>query len=146
MSCYARPGTCPSDCKEHDDPHPLPTTQPLPIICDLYCPHGTPDPLNCRCLPFNEEPEPLHNCQTSGGTWKEFKNGCADTCAYNADPSQMCTESLTYSCDCSPGRCWNGTGCEQNPFPTFKPRSVNQSPIQQIIDFFTSFTRRFRIH
>lgn len=85
-------------------------------------------PPGCECT-YNSEteacvetcdnsPTPQEICEHSNGTWRQFRNGCADSCSYAADPTQMCTLALTMSCDCGPNKCWNGEFCESNPTQT----------------------------
>lgn len=54
-------------------------------------------------------------CAQAGGEWKEFSNGCVDSCDYirNVDNTE-CTAALTYGCDCGEDQCWNGSSCEDN--------------------------------
>lgn len=61
-------------------------------------------------------------CFESGGTWREFTNGCADSCEYAADPGGVaCTTVITASCDCGTLQCWNGNTCTSNPGATPSP-------------------------
>ena len=56
-------------------------------------------------------------CQDEGGTWKEFTNGCVDSCELarqDSDNPIMCTEAITMGCDCGESECWNGEACEDN--------------------------------
>ena len=50
------------------------------------------------------------SCSNSGGTWKEFPNGCADSC-YGTSTPAVCTSVITESCDCGQDKCWNGSQC-----------------------------------
>jgi hypothetical protein len=62
-----------------------------------------------------EQPVEKDYCENSGGTWKEFNNGCADTCDYVRSPESIsCIQAITSSCDCGPDMCWNGQECENN--------------------------------
>ena len=57
------------------------------------------------------------DCQTSGGTWKQFTNGCVDSCELARQDSNnpiMCTQATTMGCDCGEDECWNGEECEIN--------------------------------
>lgn len=56
-------------------------------------------------------------CQTSEGTWKQFTNGCVDSCELarqDADNPIICTQATTMGCDCGENECWNGEACEAN--------------------------------
>ncbi len=53
-------------------------------------------------------------CTTTGGTWKEFSNGCRDSCRYARSPDILCTQAFTMGCDCGEDECWNGEECEDN--------------------------------
>ncbi|MBI3033613.1 hypothetical protein HYY72_00440 [Candidatus Woesearchaeota archaeon] len=59
--------------------------------------------------------EPAKECERVKGTWEMFSNGCVDSCykARSASPV-ICTQALTYGCDCGPGRCWNDSSCVPN--------------------------------
>lgn len=47
------------------------------------------------------------------GSWREFPNGCADSCEYARNPeSTLCTQVITSGCNCDPNSCWNGQSCE----------------------------------
>lgn len=66
---------------------------------------------------FNGE-EPADNsedgaCLDSGGTWREFSNGCVDSCdlARNVE-TIFCAQVFTFGCDCGSDECWNGESCE----------------------------------
>lgn len=50
-------------------------------------------------------------CRLQGGTWQQFSDACADTCASERD-GLMCAQVLTNSCECGPTECWTGTACE----------------------------------
>lgn len=55
----------------------------------------------------------IEACTKSGGTWKDFPNGCADTCLSKSGPA-FCAEVLTPSCDCkSETKCWSGSTCTE---------------------------------
>ena len=61
-------------------------------------------------------------CTQSGGTWREFSDGCADSCEKAANPGGvMCTMAFTMGCDCGVAQCWNGTSCANNPNPNPSP-------------------------
>ena len=52
-------------------------------------------------------------CEENKGVWREFSNGCVDSCEAKLDKFVMCTQSLTYSCDCGSGKCWEGKKCNK---------------------------------
>jgi len=62
--------------------------------------------------------DPRYQCTRTGGAggeWKEFSNGCVDSCDLARNPEIIsCTQALTNGCDCGPDRCWNGESCEDN--------------------------------
>src|SRR3989344_5452660 len=53
-------------------------------------------------------------CESFGGTWQTFSNGCADTCAFAKNPNLLCTQVFTESCNCGPDKCWDGKKCRVN--------------------------------
>ena len=53
-------------------------------------------------------------CTTAGGTWKEFSNGCRDSCRYARNSDILCTQAFTMGCDCGENECWDGEECENN--------------------------------
>ncbi len=53
-------------------------------------------------------------CEAAGGTYKEFSNGCADSCNLARSDDIGCIQSFSYGCDCGNEMCWNGTSCEAN--------------------------------
>jgi len=57
-----------------------------------------------ECISFTEQ----QVCENQGGEWKQFNNGCMDSCEYRRNPTNvMCTQALTFGCECGPDRCWN---------------------------------------
>ncbi|MFT4717844.1 MAG: hypothetical protein ACI9IL_000163 [Rickettsiales bacterium] len=48
-------------------------------------------------------------CENYGGKMIDFRNGCADNC--NVTRSSVCTQVITRSCDCGPGKCWDKIKC-----------------------------------
>jgi hypothetical protein len=48
-------------------------------------------------------------CEKSKGVWRQFGNGCADSCDAKFDEFAVCTDAIISSCDCGKGRCWNGS-------------------------------------
>ncbi|MBI1972516.1 hypothetical protein HYS50_00750 [Candidatus Woesearchaeota archaeon] len=59
-------------------------------------------------------PEQL--CAQAGGVWKEFPNGCVDSCELARIKNIACLQALTDGCDCGPNQCWNfaKNRCEPN--------------------------------
>ena len=54
-------------------------------------------------------------CEGQKGVWREFGNDCADNCYQNTMVTNICANSITYSCDCGEKRCWYGEqGCITN--------------------------------
>lgn len=53
-------------------------------------------------------------CAVAEGVWREFGNGCVDSCSVVRNPESGCTQTLTFGCDCGKDRCWNGETCEDN--------------------------------
>jgi len=79
--------------------------------------------LSCALIPtYALAKSPAQNereetCQTAGGKWREFPNGCADFCFnVRSKKAVMCTMALMPSCDCGPDECWNPQNeqCEPN--------------------------------
>lgn len=50
-------------------------------------------------------------CEQKNGAWRAFGNGCVDECFVKFDKFAICTDAVTYGCDCGTGRCWNGETC-----------------------------------
>jgi hypothetical protein len=50
-------------------------------------------------------------CEKSKGVWRQFGNGCAGSCSSKVDEFAMCTQAITYSCDCGKDRCWDDVNC-----------------------------------
>jgi len=64
----------------------------------------------CQTIRFTSfEDRPI--CEENKGVWREFGNGCADQCHAKFDEFTMCSQALTYACDCGKGRCWDGEMC-----------------------------------
>lgn len=60
---------------------------------------------------------PDEKCVVNGGTWKEFSNGCVDSCELERNAAAiLCTQSFTYGCDCGNDMCWDASEerCEDN--------------------------------
>ena len=51
------------------------------------------------------------NCQISKGVWREFGNGCVDSCKSKMDRIMICSMAITYGCDCGKESCWDGEIC-----------------------------------
>ncbi len=62
-------------------------------------------------VPIPEEVR-IEYCGSTGGIWKRFSSACADSCTIARNPTGVCAQVITWSCDCGPGRCWNGNSCE----------------------------------
>ena len=50
-------------------------------------------------------------CNEHNGIWREFGNGCGDDCISKFDQYEICTNAITYGCDCGKGRCWHDDRC-----------------------------------
>lgn len=46
-------------------------------------------------------------CEQKKGVWKEFKNGCVDSCSSKVSTMSMCTSALTFGCECGETKCWD---------------------------------------
>jgi PKD repeat protein len=90
-------GSCPTDCEN--------------MVCEyqkVQCVTAPCDPVwSCNTLPFPGELEQAV-CIDSGGTWREFADGCVDYCG----AGDICTQALTMGCDCGADACWDGYACE----------------------------------
>lgn len=53
-------------------------------------------------------------CEKDQGVWREFGNGCVDSCRSKFNKFTMCTSALTYGCDCGTNRCWYDGKCVAN--------------------------------
>ena len=56
-------------------------------------------------------------CSEGGGVWREFSNGCVDSCELERNPEIIsCTQALTFGCDCGFDECWDfeNENCEEN--------------------------------
>ncbi len=72
-------------------------------------------------------------CEDSRGVWRQFGNGCADNCEAQFDRFNICTQVLTFSCDCGKSRCWNGDACiSMQGYKKFY--DVEQEKNQKLID------------
>lgn len=55
-------------------------------------------------------------CQQSSGVWQRFNNSCADFCfAKTQKPYAVCLAAMSYSCQCSEDKCFNGSSCVDIP-------------------------------
>lgn len=50
-------------------------------------------------------------CEEEGGQWRLFNNGCVDSCDAARNDDIMCTQAMTYGCDCGDDMCWDGQTC-----------------------------------
>ena len=50
-------------------------------------------------------------CEKDKAVWREFGNGCVDSCRAKFDRFSMCSAALTYACDCGRNRCWYDGRC-----------------------------------
>lgn len=46
-------------------------------------------------------------CEAAGGIWREFSDGCMDTCESQTGEAVLCTQAFTYGCDCGSNQCWD---------------------------------------
>ena len=46
-------------------------------------------------------------CEKSDGVWREFGNGCVDSCEGKLNQFSVCTMAFTYGCECGKSRCWD---------------------------------------
>ncbi|MBU6339686.1 MAG: hypothetical protein KGQ36_06950 [Rickettsiales bacterium] len=53
-------------------------------------------------------------CEKGGGVWRQFGNGCVDSCRSQLDRFSMCTMALTYGCDCGSNGCFDNDKCVKN--------------------------------
>ena len=84
---------------------------------------------NSYCIP-NEI-----KCQDSEGTWKQFNNGCVDSCELarqDSDNPIICTQATTMGCDCGEDECWNGEECEKNQEAQTQNQKNNSGEDNQI--------------
>lgn len=62
---------------------------------------------NARSTSFDDRPV----CEEVKGVWRQFGNGCTDDCRSKFDEFTICTQALSYGCDCGRNRCWDGQTC-----------------------------------
>lgn len=53
----------------------------------------------------------MDSCKKQGGVWREFGDGCGDSCESKINKLPICTTALVYSCDCDGDLCWNENKC-----------------------------------
>jgi len=46
-------------------------------------------------------------CTGAGGIWRQFTDGCADSCEHARNPGNPCTTVMTMGCDCGESACWD---------------------------------------
>ena len=63
-----------------------------------------------RATSFDERPA----CEASGGMWREFGNGCADKCEFQFDKYTVCSQALTFGCECGKDKCMYNDKCILN--------------------------------
>lgn len=63
-----------------------------------------------RATSFDERPA----CEASGGMWREFGNGCADKCEFQFDKYTVCSQALTFGCECGKDKCMYNDICILN--------------------------------
>lgn len=56
-------------------------------------------------------------CVAAGGTWKQFSNGCVDSCNAKIPGQSVCTQAFTNGCECGTTQCWDHetSACITNP-------------------------------
>jgi hypothetical protein len=50
-------------------------------------------------------------CEKEKGVWREFGNSFADNCEPKFDKYMIAAQSLVFSCDCGPQKCWESSKC-----------------------------------
>lgn len=63
-----------------------------------------------RSTSFDERPA----CESSNGMWREFGNGCADKCEFQYDKYTVCSQALTFGCECGRDKCMYEDKCILN--------------------------------
>lgn len=58
---------------------------------------------------FSFDNKPI--CFEQKGNWRKFSNSCADSCEAKFDEFALCTQSLSFACDCGVDRCWHENKC-----------------------------------
>lgn len=72
----------------------------------------------------NVESEEQTKCSETGGTWKEFQNGCADRCGI--PPDAHCPTVVVTHCDCGESKCFSpSAGCVDNNSISPRPTGLN---------------------
>ena len=62
--------------------------------------------------------DPIQECLRMGGEWKQFPNGCIDSCYSQENSGIFCTQALTEGCECGQNSCWDTNTCR--PIDTSK--------------------------
>ncbi len=55
---------------------------------------------------FDKKPD----CLNQGGNWRKFANSCVDSCKAKFDDMMICSQAITYSCDCGEEKCTDEEG------------------------------------
>lgn len=66
-------------------------------------------------LPFVLTQSKFLTCLRGGASISTFPNGCQDSCDIRTNPLTMCTQAISYGCNCGNSKCWNGKKCINNP-------------------------------
>lgn len=53
-------------------------------------------------------------CEKQSGLWREFGNDCADNCKPKFNKLSICTQLVTFACDCGENKCFEGGMCVSN--------------------------------
>ena len=48
-------------------------------------------------------------CKQQNGVWKEFANGCVDNCSNKISKTSICTNTMTFGCECGQNKCWDNS-------------------------------------
>ena len=76
---------------------------------------------HCAAQPNNSCAESWRRaqCESRGGDWVQFTNGCQDFCSrHETRGPVLCTMDMPMGCDCGDGRCWAGARCRDiQPLP-----------------------------
>ena len=46
-------------------------------------------------------------CENNGAIYKQFNNGCADSCGSKIARIPICSQNITWDCDCGASKCWD---------------------------------------
>jgi len=93
---------------------------------------------DCEIRPCSEElkeciyPKSIEQCETGGGEWRLFNNGCVDSCG---SKPRICTQAVTWGCDCGATKCYGKGegGCKTDSItgvrlctePSLNPSCIN---------------------